>query len=124
MTNDWLSRIFASRRRWLAALAALALTLALAVAGGYLLAEVGPLLTAVSVAALALALWMLREIEVAYWTVIGVVCLLPFASFPFQLGFTPTLLDAALVGLFVVWLLQLMTDTEHRLVTTSLGGPV
>ncbi len=118
------SRLFLSRHRWLAALAALALTLALAVAGGYLLAEVGPLLAAVGVVGLAAALWMLRDIEVAYWAVIGVICLLPFASFPFDIGFTPTFLDAALGALFAVWLLQVMTGAQRRLVATSLGGPV
>jgi hypothetical protein len=121
---DWLYRIFSSRRRWFSVLAALALTLAVAILGGYLLAEVGPLFAAVGVVALVLTLWVLRDIEVAYWLVIGVVCLLPFASFPFSIGFTPTLLDAALGALFVVWLLQLLVSTERRFIGTSLGGPV
>ncbi|HIE37513.1 MAG TPA: O-antigen ligase domain-containing protein [Anaerolineales bacterium] len=121
---NWLIHLLTSRHRWPAVLVALALTLALAVAGGYLLAEVGPLLAAVGVVGLVAALWMLRDIEVAYWAVIGVVCLLPFASFPFSIGFTPTFLDAALGALFVVWLLQVMTGAQRRFTTTSLGGPV
>ncbi|HEY75192.1 MAG TPA: O-antigen ligase family protein [Thermoflexia bacterium] len=123
-SQDWLYRIFTSRHRWLSALAALTLTLLLALVAGFLLAEVGPLLAAVGVIALAIALWMLRDIEVAYMAVIGVICLLPFASFPFDIGFTPTFLDAALGALFLVWLLQMLTANERRLVTTSLGGPV
>jgi hypothetical protein len=122
-SQDWLYAIFA-RHRWLAVPAALLLTVGLAVLGGYLLAEAGPLIAAVVLVGLALALWMLRDIEVAYWGVIGVVCLLPFASFPFDIGFTPTFLDAALGALFLSWLLRLMTEGQSRLVTTALGGPV
>ncbi len=117
-------QLFTSPHRWLAALAALALTLGLAIAGGFLLAEVGPLLAAVGIVALAVALWMLRDIEVAYAGVIAVICLLPFASFPIDIGFTPTFLDAALGGLFVVWLLEMVTTGQRRFVSTSLGGPV
>lgn len=124
MSQDWLFRIFVSRHRWLGILVALALTLAAALAAGYLLAEAGPLLTAVGVAALALGLWVLRDIEVAYLGVIGVVCLLPFASFPFEIGFTPTFLDGALGALFAVWLLQWLSGTQRRLAATGLGGPV
>ncbi|HHS97226.1 MAG TPA: polymerase [Chloroflexi bacterium] len=123
-SQDWLYRVFTSRHRWLSALAALALTLALAVAGGFLLAAVGPLWAAVGVAALAVALWMLRDIEVAYAAVIGVICLLPFASFPFDIGFTPTFLDATLGAVFLVWLLQLLTARRRQIVVTSLGGGV
>jgi len=122
--QDRLRRFFDSRHGWLSALTALVLTLAAAVGGGYLLAQVGPLFAALGVVGLALALWMLRNIDVAYWAVLGVVCLLPFASFPFSIGFTPTLLDAALGALFLVWLLQMMAGTQQHLVTTNLGGPV
>ncbi len=122
-TEELLYQVF-SRHRWLSVLAALLLTVALAVAAGYLLAEVGPLLATVGVVALVLGLWMLRRIEVAYWAVVGVICLLPFASFPFSIGFTPTFLDAALGALFLVWLLGWMTGAQRRFVATGLGGPV
>ncbi|MBN1953589.1 MAG: O-antigen ligase family protein [Anaerolineae bacterium] len=122
--QDWLYHLFASRHRWLSALAALALTVSLAIAGGYLLAEFNPLYAIAGVAALGLALWMLRDIEVAYWAVIGIACLFPFASFPFSIGFTPTFLDAALGALFLAWLLRIMSGRQQRLETTSLGGPV
>ncbi len=100
------------------------LTVAAALGGGYLLAEFGPLLAAMGLVALVLALWMLRDIEIAYWAVIGIVCLLPFASFPFDIGFRPTFLDAALGMLFVVWALRWMTERERSLTVTGLGGPV
>jgi hypothetical protein len=74
--------------------------------------------------ALFLGLWMLRDIEIAYWVVIGVVCLLPFASFPFSIGFTPTFLDAAIGALYLIWALQIATGAQREFVGTSLGFPV
>jgi len=111
-------------RSALKGLGILLLTVAAALGGGYLLAKFGPLLAAAGLVALVLALWMLQNIEIAYWAVIGVVCLLPFASFPFDIGFRPTFLDAALGMLFVVWALRWMTDSERSFTATGLGGPV
>jgi hypothetical protein len=123
-SQDLLYRIFTSRHRWLVGLATLALCAALAVGVGYLLAEFGALAAGAGLASLFLGLWMLRDIEIAYWTVIGVVCLLPFASFPFSIGFTPTLLDAALGALFLIWTLQITTSAQREFVGTPLGLPV
>jgi len=130
MSSNWLYRIFTrmlfirSRYRWLSALAALVLAAALALAVGYLLAEFGVLIAGAGLAGLFLGLWMLRDVEIAYWTVIGVVCLLPFASFPFDIGFTPTFLDAAMGALFFVWALQIATGVQREFIGTSLGLPV
>jgi O-antigen ligase len=123
-SQDLLYRIFTSRYRWLSALATLALCAALAAGVGYLLAEFGVLIAGAGLAAMFLGLWMLRDIEVAYWAVIGVVCLLPFASFPFDIGFTPTFLDATLGALFLVWALQIATGLQREFVGTTLGLPV
>lgn len=123
-SQDWLYRIFASRHRWLSVLATLALCAALAAAVGWLLAEFGVLIAGAGLAALSIGLWMLRDIEVAYWSVIGVVCLLPFASFSFDVGFTPTFLDAALGALFFVWVLQTATGAQRAFVGTSLALPI
>lgn len=123
-SQDWLYRIFTSHRRWFSGLAALTLCALLATAVGYVLSEFGPLIAGAGMAALFLGVWMLHDIEVAFWSVIGIVCLLPFASFPFDLGFTPTFLDAALAALFLVWLLQIASGTEQTLIATPLGGPV
>ena len=120
-SQDLLYRIFTSRHRWLTVLATLVLCAALALAVGYLLAEFGALIAGAGLVALFLGLWMLRDIEAAYWAVIGVVCLLPFASFPFEIGFTPTFLDAALGALFLVWVLQIATNDQREFVGTPLG---
>jgi len=123
-TEDWIYRVFASRHRWLSSLAALLVCAGLAVGVGYLLSEFGPLIAGAGMVGLFLGIWVLQDIEVAYWSVIGVICLLPFASFPFDLGFTPTFLDAALGALFVVWLLQLAGGAQETFVATPLGLPV
>jgi O-antigen ligase len=124
MTNDWLYRIFHSPHRWLGIVAALAMCAGLALVAGYLLAELGPVIGTAGLVAIFLGLWMMRDIEVAYWVVIGVVCLLPFASFPFEIGFTPTLLDAALGALFFVWAFQVATAVQRDFIGTSLGLPI
>jgi hypothetical protein len=123
-SQDLLYRIFTSRHRWLTVLATLVVCAGLALAGGYLLAEFGPLIAGAGLVALFLGLWMLRDIEVAYWVVIGVVCLLPFASFPFDIGFTPTLLDAAMGALFLIWALQVATSAQRKFIGTPLGLPI
>ncbi len=123
-SQDWLYRLFASRHRWLSALATLVLCAVLAAGVGYLLAEFGPLIAGAGLVGLFLGLWMLRDIEVAYRVVIGVVCLLPFASFPIEIGFTPTFLDAAMGSLFLLWALQIATGTQQEFVGTSLGLPI
>ena len=123
-SEDLVYRVFASRHRWLAVVATLVLCAALALAGGYLLAEFGVLVAGAGLFALFLGLWMLRDIEVAYWVLIGVVCLLPFASFPFDIGFTPTLLDGAMGALFFVWALQIATGAQREFVGTPLGLPI
>jgi O-antigen ligase len=124
MTQDWLTRIFTSRHRWLSALAVLALCVLLAAVAGFLLAEFGPLVAAAGVAAAFIGLWMLRDIEVAYWVILGVVCLIPSAAFPFDVGFTPTFLDAAMGALFFVWVFQVATGVQRDFIGTSLGTPV
>ncbi len=123
-SQDWFYRIFTSRHRWLSVLATLVLCAALAVGVGYLLAEFGLLIAGAGLMALFFGLWMLRDIEVAYWGVIGVVCLLPFASFPFSIGFKPTFLDAAIGVLFLVWALEIATGARRDFIATPLGLPI
>ncbi|MGC9358019.1 MAG: hypothetical protein ACP5GX_09135, partial [Anaerolineae bacterium] len=114
-----------TRHPWLSVFLAALLALALGAGVGWLVAEVGALPVAVLVVATGYALWALRDIEVAYWGVIGIVTLLPFASLPFSIGFTPTFLDLALLGLFVVWLAPFLLETDQRaFVSTPLDGPV
>ncbi len=114
-----------TRHRWLLVLVVLLLAAALAIGFGWSLGEFGPIPTialALACGYVALTLW---KIEVAYWGVIGVVTLLPFASLPFKIGFTPTFLDLTMMGLFFVWLAPVALGRRTlNLRLTSLEGAV
>ncbi|NLE44483.1 MAG: hypothetical protein GX620_07155 [Chloroflexi bacterium] len=124
MTQSWLFRVFTSRHRWLSVLATWLLCAGAAVIIGYLLAEFGVVVAAAGLAGLLAGLWVLGGIERAYLAVIGVVCLLPFASFPIDIGFTPTLLDAALGALFFIWIVRVATGKQREFIGTPLALPV
>lgn len=116
--------IFFSRRRWYSVAVGVLVAAALGIGGGWVVAELGPLPILALLVGLGYLIWILRNFEVAYWGVIGIVTLLPFASLPFSLGFTPTFLDLALGALFLVWLLPLALGREREFIATPVGGPV
>lgn len=124
LESSALHLLFFTRHRWLLGTFVLLLAIALAVFGGWLIAERGALLVLAMLAALGCAIWLLRDMDMGYLSVIGLVTLLPFASLPFSIGFTPTFLDLALLGLFATWLLPYLLGEEHRLVVTPVGGAV
>jgi len=113
-----------NRHRWVLVVIAVLLVIGVSVGGGWLIAELGALPVIALLAVLGVALWMVYDIEVAYVGVIGIITLLPFASLPFSIGFIPTFLDLALVGLFVVWLLPYLLGEEQQFDATPLGGLV
>ena len=115
---------FHSRHAWLSLGATFLASALAAVASGWLLAEVGPLVMLVLVAAFGVAVWMLRNIEVAFWSVIGIIALFPFGSLPFKVGFTPTFLDLALLALFALWFVPIMLGRDPDWIVTPLDGPV
>ncbi len=95
-----------------------------AVISGILLAFGGPLIgAAVLVAGLA-AIIVLRDIEIGFWGVIGVVCLLPFATLPIDIGITPTFLDVALGAVVGVWVLGLVTGQQRTIITAPITIPL
>lgn len=127
--QDWLGNsalrpLFFGRRRWMLNVLAVLLIAVGSVGGGWLIVEVGVLPAIALWVALGLFVWIVSDIEIAYGGVIGVITLLPFASLPFSIGFKPTFLDVALVGLFFVWLLPYGLGEEQRFVATPLGAPV
>jgi hypothetical protein len=91
---------------------------------GWLVVEGGIMLVAALFCGMGYGAWALYDIEVAYAGVMGLIALLPFASLPFSIGFTPTFLDMALGLLFLAWMLPLALGKEKNLVATPLGGPV
>lgn len=96
----------------------------LAISAGAALA----LLTPVGGLALLVAglgvLLMLRDLRWSLLALLGVICLLPFASLPFKIGFTPTFLDLVFAALYLVWAARLVTRRQQDLILTPVGWPV
>ncbi|MBN1934471.1 MAG: O-antigen ligase family protein [Anaerolineae bacterium] len=67
---------------------------------------------------------MLSDIRWGLFVLLSIVFLLPFASLPFKIGFTPTFLDLAYGALYLVWAIRLITRKQDDLVLTWVGVPV
>lgn len=127
MQRTWLERsrgLLLSQNRWAMIGAVLALGLLAALVVGSLIAFLTPLLALAVVGALLLGLLMLRSPQVCLIALIGICCLLPFASLPVKIGFTPTFLDGVLGALFLVWFTRLATRRQDDFIFTPLGLPV
>ncbi len=123
-TYNRLQSIFVSDKRWVVALAVIALCLALGIIGGWLIAYPGPLITAALVMALVSGLMMLQSTQFGFMALIGIVCLLPFGALPIKIGFTPTFPNLVLAVLFAVWLAHLVTGQQQEFVTSPLALPI
>ncbi|MBN1399927.1 MAG: O-antigen ligase family protein, partial [Anaerolineae bacterium] len=62
---------------------------------------------------------MLRSLTLGLVIVIGIICLLPFAALPVDIGFAPTFLDLALGGVFFVWISRLVSHKDQEFVAAS-----
>ncbi|HUT18133.1 MAG TPA: O-antigen ligase family protein [Anaerolineae bacterium] len=115
--RGWLSTADgrASRGRLIGAIAVIA------VIGGALLALLTPVGGIAVLTAGVGALLMLRDLKWGLCALLGVICLLPFGSLPFKVGFTPTFLDLVFGALYVVWGMRLITRRQADLVLTPLG---
>lgn len=92
--------------------------------GGVVLAFGGPLAGLAVVMVGAAAFIVLRNMEIGLWGVIAIVCLLPFATLPVDIGLTPTFLDVALAAVVGIWVLRFATGQQRTLVTTPLTIPL
>ncbi|MER2599853.1 MAG: O-antigen ligase family protein [Caldilineales bacterium] len=125
------SRVVSQAQRWLfhpdprvAAATLAVMLLAAAALTALLIAAAGPL-PALAVGLGLLAVYLaLRSPLWGLTFVILVTALLPFATFPFRLGFKPTFLDAALASLVFVWAVGLLTGRDRRLIGSSMGPAV
>lgn len=95
-----------------------------AVVFGLVLAFGGPIAAAALLLAGFAAFIVLRDIEVGFWGIIGVVCLLPFATLPIDIGITPTFLDVALGTVVGVWLLSIVTGRQRTIKTSPITLPL
>ncbi len=91
---------------------------------GLLLAFGGPFAAAAAIIAFIAAVIVLRNIEVGFWGVIAVVCLLPFATIPVDIGLTPTFLDIALGVTVGIWLFRMATFSQNQLVSSPATLPI
>jgi hypothetical protein len=95
-----------------------------ALVAGALLAYLTPIGGVAVLAACVGALFILRDVRWGLFALLAITCLLPFASLPFKIGFTPTFLDLVLGALYAVWALRLVTRHQDDFVLTPLGLPV
>ena len=95
-----------------------------AVSGGILLAFGGPIAAVGAILALVAAGAVLRDIEIGFWGVVLVVCLLPFATIPVDIGLTPTLLDIIIAATVGIWILRLVTGQRREVVTSVITVPL
>ena len=112
LSREIVQRGLSHRQAWVRGLTILAICLVAGVPVGAVLGLLGVMYGTAFLLALALAYLMLRIPIVGLFTVIGVICLLPFAVIPVDIGFTPTFLDLALLGLFFVWISRMATGKE------------
>jgi len=110
-----------SRCRWFSAAALLLVTATVGLAGGWIVATFGAIITAALALALAGGLWALRDIEIGYAALIGVIALLPFGAVPVPFSPRPTFLDLAMLLLFGVWMVQLATRRQQDFISAPLG---
>ncbi len=90
-----------------------------------LLVGVGGPYVAIALFLGALCGWLV--VRSPLWGIIGVVAIstvLPFATLPFSIGFTPTFLDLAIFAVFVVWAGRYVTGEETRFDASIIGGVV
>lgn len=86
---------------------------------GAVIGSLGGILGSAALIALAVGYLMLRSVLVGLVVLVGLICLLPFAAVPIDIGFSPTFLDLALFGIFFVWVSKLATEKEQDFVTHS-----
>ena len=96
----------------------------IAVSGGLVLGFGGPIAALGLILAIVATIVVMRDIEIGFWGIIGIVFLLPFATIPVDIGLTPTLLDLALAATVGVWLLRLVTGQRRAIVTSPITLPL
>ncbi|MCY3834337.1 MAG: O-antigen ligase family protein [Chloroflexi bacterium] len=107
----WISQL--DRRQY-----ALAVGFGIGVLGagtGLLIALLGPWLAIAGIVGLLAGLYVITNISMALYAIIGIVLLVPFGVFPVKIAITPTLLDLALAAFLLVYLFQWMTGRRGDL---------
>ncbi|MBC7234689.1 MAG: O-antigen ligase family protein [Chloroflexi bacterium] len=114
-----IERGLAHRQGWVRALTLIGLLVAVALPMGAVLGLLGGLYGMAALLGLAMGLLILRSLTLGLLAVIGIICLLPFAALPIDIGFSPTFLDLALGAVFFVWIARLVSHQEPGLIADS-----
>lgn len=112
------------RNRLRALLATIGICVVAGVAAGALVAVLTPLWAVALLAGVAGALLMLRSRQFTLLVICGIICLLPFASLPLNVGFSPTFLNLALGVLYLVWALRVATGRQERWASSPISPAV
>jgi hypothetical protein len=89
---------------------------------GVLVAGAGPVIAVGGVLGVLAAVYVLTNTTAALIGVLAVMALIPFGTFPFRIGFTPTLIDAAMGAFILVYALEWMTGRRRNLRITPVHG--
>ena len=101
----------------------IALCVLIGIAVGLVAFLVNPLYLLAGAAVLPIGLWFVRSVPRAVLALVLVIGLLPRFASPARLGgFTPTLLDLALIGLLLVWFIKGRGDMPLRRI--AIGVPL
>ena len=111
----WIEQGLARQQPWRRAATLAVLVLGAGIPVGAILGLLGGLYGSVALLGLIVAAVMLRSLMASLLAVIAIICLLPFAALPVDIGFAPTLLNLALGTLFFVWIARLVTHREGAL---------
>ena len=118
-----LQRLLARGRLWYA-LAALIACLAVGTVAGAAIAFLTPVYAVALAVAVTAGLFMLRSRQFTLAVIVGIICLLPFASVPLNVGFSPTFLNLALGVFFLVWVVRVATGRQERWVSSPVSPAV
>jgi hypothetical protein len=117
MENPALQRL----RTWLTAddphlalAAALGVAVLVGLLLGALMGSLGPLLALGVMGASVAGLLLLRSTGFGLVALLALICLLPYAAMPVDLGFKPTFIDLALLALFGVWIMRIVTGAQRK----------
>ncbi len=92
--------------------AVVGLCLAISLPVGAVLGLAGALYGSAFLVAVAIGCLMLRDVMVGLLGLIGIICVLPFAALPIDIGFSPTFLDVVLAVVFFVWISRIVTRKD------------
>ncbi|MBX7237189.1 MAG: O-antigen ligase family protein [Caldilineales bacterium] len=91
---------------------------------GLLVGLAGPFIAA-GLAIALIGVWLV--VRSPLWGLVGVIAIsaiLPFATLPFKIGFTPSFLDLAVFATFAVWAFKYVTREETRFEASAIGPAV